>query len=358
MEVNLVKKEKEQSKNLSNITYLKDLSQNSYSQELLDNIFTVFKSINNDIIYLVYANIEKSIIYYNLVNFHIINEIKNAHKMNISNIRYFLDKANKRELILSVSAQDCNIKIWDINNWKYLLNIGKIYDEGFLYSACCLKDNNEIYIATSHNSRKCSEYIKIYNLNGNKQKEIYESDDQTFFIDSFYDTKLSKNFIITGNFEYVKSFDYKNNRLYFEFCDKQNCRSAHTSLIVDKKDGIIRLIESSVAGYIRIWNFHTGILLNRISSNKRIRCICLWNDEYLFVGMNQGMIKLLELNSQKFIKEFQIYSPFNNDEVLNFNGNFGNHILTIKKIIHPTYGECLICQGNDKNQIKIYINKV
>ena len=51
--------------------------------------------------------------------------------MNISNIRYFLDKANKRELILSVSAQDCNIKIWDINNWKCLLNIGKIYNEGF-----------------------------------------------------------------------------------------------------------------------------------------------------------------------------------------------------------------------------------
>ena len=57
MEVNLVKKEKEQSKNSPNISYLKDLSQNSYSQELLDNVVTVFKSINNDIIYLVYANI-------------------------------------------------------------------------------------------------------------------------------------------------------------------------------------------------------------------------------------------------------------------------------------------------------------
>ena len=45
MEVNLVKKEKEQSKNPPNISYLKDLSQNSYSQDLLDNVFTVFKSI-------------------------------------------------------------------------------------------------------------------------------------------------------------------------------------------------------------------------------------------------------------------------------------------------------------------------
>ena len=342
-------------KNPNNIQYLSDLTDNSYSEFILDNNFALFKSINN-IIYLIYSTYEKSIISINLINNQIINIIKNALYYYISNIRYFLDEKNKKELILSVSPKNRNIKVWDLRNWECLFNMEKIYDEGLIFSACLLLDNNQIYIVISHHSKKCCEYIKVYDLNKNLKKEIYESDDETFFIDSFYDKQNSKNFILTGNLNYVKSFDFNNNRLYHEYKDKQNCKSEHNSIIIDKDSEILRLIESSYGGYIRLWNFHTGELICRISNNGAINCICLWNTDYLFVGFSLGKLRLLELKTKKYIKDLEIYSNalFNYDQ----ESYYKIKIISLKKIIHPKFGGCLICQGYKDHQIKIFKTEV
>ena len=86
----------------------------------LDNTFTAFKSINN-ILYLVYSNPKKSIISYDLINNKKINEIKEAHNEQITNFRNYFDEINHRDLILSKSANDNNIKIWEVNNWACIL---------------------------------------------------------------------------------------------------------------------------------------------------------------------------------------------------------------------------------------------
>ena len=335
-------------KNPNNIQYLSDLTDNSYSEYILDNNFAVFKSISN-IIYLIYSTFEKSIISINLINNQIMNIIKNAHNYFISNIRYFLDKKTKKEFILSVSPENRNIKVWHLRKWECLFNMENIYNEGLIYSACFILDYCQIYIVISHHSKKCCENIKVYDLSKKLKKEIYESDDETFFIDSFYDKKNSKNFIITGNLNYVKSFDFTRNRLYHEYKDKQNCKSEHTSIIIDKDNEILRLIESSKGGYIRLWNFHTGELISRISNNGKINCICLWNTDYLFVGFSSGKIRILELKTKKYIKDNEIYS----------NALFCDlEVLSLKKIIHPKFGECLICQGYKDSQITIFSNEV
>ena len=46
-----------------------------------------------------------------------INEIKNAHNRNITSYNYILDNINKRDLVLSVSENDNNIKLWNIKIW-------------------------------------------------------------------------------------------------------------------------------------------------------------------------------------------------------------------------------------------------
>ena len=47
----------------------------------------------------------------------------------------------------------------------------------------------------------------------------------------------------------------------------------------------IQLIESSYDGNIRIWNFDSGIVLNKIKiSEDRLYGICLWDNDYLFIG--------------------------------------------------------------------------
>ena len=110
--------------NPKNIEYLSDIVNDCYSDLWLANTFSIFKSIN-DILYLVFSNEKKSLILYNIINNKRIKEIKNAHNKYITNIRYYLDKINKKDLILSISAHDNNIKLWNIynNDINCLLNI-------------------------------------------------------------------------------------------------------------------------------------------------------------------------------------------------------------------------------------------
>ena len=109
-----------------------NLTKDYYPNCVLDNTFSVFSSINN-IIFLIYGNIDKSIISFNLINKEKINEIKNAHQENISNIRHHLDAINKRDLFLSISANDYNAKVWNLTNFQCLLNLNNINSNKYGY---------------------------------------------------------------------------------------------------------------------------------------------------------------------------------------------------------------------------------
>ena len=149
--------------------YFKEIPKDSYSfPNELNNTFAVFRTIDN-LLYLVFSDNMKNIIFFDLINNKVVSIIKKAHKDFITNFIHFLDKKNKRNLLLSISADDRNIKLWNINICECLLNIEKIYSKGQIYSACLLNDNNQIFIITSHNSNYMTpESIKVYDLNGKK----------------------------------------------------------------------------------------------------------------------------------------------------------------------------------------------
>ena len=323
------------------IKLLDNLGKEPYTFSFSDNVFCVFKSIN-DIIYLIYTNCNISIISYDIISNKIINEIKNAHNNYILNLRYYFDKSNNRDLILSLSIYDNNLKLWNINNLKCILNLINVYQNGFLYSACFLNDNNNIYILVSNNNYQNSELIKVYDINGNKIKEINDSKDDTNFIDSYYDNKLSKNYIVTANYGIIKSFDYKQNKIYHIYSDDNDCE--HYSIIINDKKGLINMIGSSDNGIVRIWNFHSAELINKIYVNyDELYSICLWNDEYIFAACSDNNIKLIDINKGVTVK----------DDYVGHN----NCVLMVKKINHPIYGECLISQGFAGDGIKLWINE-
>lgn len=304
-------------------------------------IFIAFKSINN-ITYIIYTNSANDIISYNLINNQKVNKIKKAHEKDITKLKYYLDDNNERELIMSISQINNNIKIWDFNNWQCIHNYNKINLSGSLISSCFLKVNKETYIITSNYSKKCSESLKIYDLKGKKKEEIYDSDEETFFVDVYYEDKI---YLLVGNLSYVKSYDYYNNKLYYQYSDKQNCGTPHTNMIIIKKEENIILIESSLR-YVRIWNFHTGKLLNRICSDKNINSIFLWDNNFLFAGCYKGIIRLLELSEYKFIEGFPIINELDNAV---------QSKTIFQKINHPKYGECLMCKLITNKKINIII---
>jgi len=308
----------------------------SYSLCSLDNIFSVFNSIN-DILYLIYSKENKSIILYDIINDTKICEIKNAHNKVISNFRHHLDRKNKRDLIISISSEDNNIKLWNLNSLECLLNLINIYEEGFINSACFLEDyNNNIYIITSNFNFNSFQAIKVFDFKGNKIKEINESNDKTYIIISYFDDITNKNYIASGNMGFIKSFDFNENIMYNKYND--NCNKPHFSLIFYKEEKILKFLDSCCDGKIRIWNFHSAELMNIIDFYVRINNISLLKNKYIFVSCYDYTIRLLNLKD-KTIEEF---SKIDQD------------IFSLCAIEHYSEKNYLITQGLDTDPIFIY----
>ena len=151
---------------------------------------------------------------------------------------------------------------------------------------------------------------------------------------------LNTNFIITGNRGYIKSYNYNKNEIYHTYYDKD--KNEHRSIVINSNEEIIKLVEANLDKNIRIWNFHTGKLLNKITiEDYSLRCICLWNKDYLFSCGNSKEIKLLDLKKGNVIKNLSSHNK---------------SITCIKKIFHPKIGECLLSQGLENDGIKLWIN--
>ena len=342
--------------NPKDMQFLNILSKDSYSYYDIDNSFCIFKSIN-DIYYLIYANEYNSSISYNIIDNKKIIEIKNFdnnygennnintfnNMNNITNFRHFLDKNNKRDLIISISASQNNIKIWDINNWECLINLDNINKSGILLSACLLNNNNYNYIITTNtNFLGVNEFIKIFDFNGKKIKEINYFNENIYHIETFYDNKSSKIYIVTANDGCVISYDYNNDKIYHKY--SENDKKRHYSLIINKEEKLIKIIESSLDSNIRIWNFDSGELLKKINiMNNKLYGLCLWNNEYLFVGCEDNSIKLIDIKNGIIVKELFGYN---------------NKIISIQKIILPKFGKSLISIGGKKSDIKLWVNKI
>ena len=322
-----------------NIELKEEFSKDVYSLEDKDNSFCVFKSIN-EILFLVYSKIDFSIIFYNMINGIKVVEIKKAHDSYIIEFRHYLDiiNNNKRDLVLSISYNNRNIKIWDFNNAECIFNIYP-YSKGIINSACFLYDNNvkEILIVTSNyyneDNFKQDESIKIFNLKGEELNEIKDSEENTISIDSFYDNKYNKNYIISANKYSVISYDYEKNKIYHTYIQQTFLYDCSSFVIYNKTRNIgdlLKLIYSTGDGMVKIWDFHSGYFLQQIKiSEGYIFSICLLDDKYLFScgkNYNKDIIKLEDEQS--------------NLKIIHINGE-----ITVKIIEHPNYGKCLITKN-------------
>ena len=320
-----------------NLFLLTNIS-NSFSHWGLDNAFITFNY--NDISYLIYSTIYNSIISYNINERIIDTEIKNAHGNSITNYRYYHKKKNNKLIIMSISGENRNIKLWDFVNWECILNLSSIYKVGLIFSSCFLIENNNEYIIICGSSNESE--IKIYDFSGVYIKSLNDSKEKALFIDCIIEN--FKIYIITGNEGYIKSYDYKENILYHKY--KENGASWHCSIKYIKNENILKLLDSCWGDeYIRIWDFHLGSLISKIETNgKNIKSLCIYNDNILFVGCYDWSIRIIDIKNKKLIKSILSHKDC---------------VCTIKKIINKKNEEYIITEGIGRYEmIKIWlINK-
>ena len=328
------------SKSIPKMSPYKILTNKAICKYLGDNNFAVFKSLSGEL-FLVYATLYNSIHFYNIESEKVTKNIKNAHESEITNFRYTYDKNYNRDLLLSVSNQLKNIKVWDVNNLKCIVNIINAYSIGDVFSSCFLIDENDKknYIISINYEQN----LKIYDFEGTHVKEFDNSNDKSFLVDSFYNSKLRKYYIIVANEKFIISYNFYDGSIYNLYYE-DNCNSWHMNFIISSNDDGINLIESDTFGYVRVWDFDKGVMLKKlfIERKMRLRGICLWNYKYLFVGADDKKIKLIDLEN-----DVELDSLKCND-----------YVCTIKKVNCSKFGECLVFQGKiDHSEIKLWRNE-
>ena len=279
-------------KNPINIEFSSDIIKNSFANYSYESSFFVFKSINNQL-ELAYTTKEKKLIIYDINSKNELFKSEERHNNYITNIKHIYDKTNKMDIVMTISKKDNNIKIWNATDWKMETEITNANEKSFL------NDMNEIKILTSngknlqaYQTNENFENMKLFNLKGELIKEINDTNDCTYFVDIYDDKNSSKIFILTGNYNYVKSYIYETNEtvsLYHKYYECNN--GIHPSVIVNTFEQKIKLIESCEDGIIRIWGFHSGDFIRKINTdNNNLYGICLWNENYIFVGCKDKIL--------------------------------------------------------------------
>ena len=327
----------------------------------------VFKSVY-DLILVVFIGKNYSIITYNLIDNKKIFEIRKTNQT-LNELKHFLDKNNKRDLVSSISMHDNNIKVWNFNNLECILNIDFRIGNFFLNlnSVCFLNNGNDIHLIVSSINMPQTQLIHIYNLRGNKIKELNNDKLQNYFV-TFYDDKFSKNYIIISTNADIRALDYNDNKIVKHYTPVNEQPVKVTSIknvelnrklhfddnhvftnieyskgplyiMVKKCGNITKLFAVMKENTVKIWNFHTTKLLDEINISKTIiKSICLWDEENLLIGTGGGL-KLIDLNKNKLIKNYT-------DVV---------HIDRMDICTIPKYGKCLITENY--NEMNLWINK-
>ena len=350
-------------KNNINIHFVKNIINDVYNYYFDENYhynsFIIFNSISSNILYMIYSK-GNSIEFFNLKDNKLLLKIKNAHKEVITIFRYYYDKINRRDLILSLSRDGC-IKLWNINNFECINTIETKTKQQFLrfiviefelkcYSLSFLIENKNIYIVTAIKHEYFDDIfipIRVIDLNGRLIKEIKNSDNKDiYYIDSFYDDKLFKNFIIISLLGMLISYDYNKNEIYHKYIDDSNNKIYKKFIIRNNEENMTELISSSYDGNIRIWNFHSSDLISVIKVHKaKLFDLCMWDDDYLCVGCETGRIKIIDLANKKCCKELK-------KDLIGLNSS----VTTIQKVIFSNNSEFLISKCG--NQITLWGDKI
>ena len=313
--------------------FVKSFKMNNLLEKKYVPTMDVFNSIDTNLPYIVYINNTTNIIFYNCKSNEITSTIKEAHGfILIINIRHYL--YDNKDIILSASYES-NIKLWKIRTLECFLEIENTNDNK-LVSACLFIDKKQYFIAAANQIRN----LRVFDMNGNKIKEIQKSERYGHYFESYFNKTTSKNYLLYCGIGFLESYDYNKGKLFNKYVkNMENNNNAYEHFVIYDNGIKVRLIAAFSKGQIRIFSFNSAELLSEIGIENKFSSLCLWNDNYLFVANEKSSLKLINLEKEKIIKTFPKESE---------NGIF------VKMFHHPFYGKCILSQHKDET-IKLWV---
>ena len=305
----------------------------------INDAFDIYYSHNqNNELYLISPSSNNSISITRLRDNQILKTLEGFNNGRVNMLRHFYNKKDNNDYLIA-SFKGSRIKLWDLSNnynLKYSLTID--YSENTSIFSCLLyfSEENGDYLITSSNNDDYKDFTKLYNFNNGSFSQDLNGSNR---IDIFYLLLWNKNnndYLIQCSIGCILIYNLENKSL-FQILRKNGNSTIHNSAcLIKNKDGNDYLYVGNVNGLIDVYNLNNFQLKTSIRYGKSyFYHLISWNNRYILVAeKSNSLIIIIDAVTNRIISTLQKHESF---------------VISLKKIIHPIYGECLLsCDLNNK----------
>ena len=319
------------------LKYKETLTNKTTKSYTINNTFDVYSTFDGNCYLAASVNGSNYIEIYSLKSNALTTTLKES-KQQIFIIRHYAQKSTKTDFLLSTNTAK-NANVWNLKNYNLILSIKNCHTGSYIYSALILFDEviNKGYVVTS----SPNDFIKIWDFEkGYFIRDIGSTADYTYFIN--YWKNDDKYYIIDGNSQNISIYGMnKKFELFGEYISSQ--KTWHMCAFVEKYNGVNTLFGSDGVGNVSLWNLETNKLIKSIKCPScNLRGLSIWNNQYILAASSDKSIKIVDLLQDECVGSIQ--------------GAHTNSLCSIKKVVHPKYGESVISASVD-GTIKLWVNE-
>ena len=353
-------KAREEEYNISpNLVYEEDIVDVVECTFTIANSFEAFMSVKDEKPYLVYQEKDNK-------NLEVMKVLKNKYKLvsvikghnsPITTIKYFLNKTNNIEYIISADYDGIIILTSVTEDFKIINKFKTDYINGQLSSClmifelnqqCDFDIKNGILLTSCKNIYANQQLpMRLYVLNEKGKfdvlKEFFGFSTNTSYMLHWYNKKTKTNYIIDLGKNKIVFISLLSGSLYTEIKPDLNTWY-HSGLIYDdvKNDREILYI-NSILSIVLLFDLSNNTIIGKIKTSsqlERLYSMIQWNDNYILIaGATTPDIKVIDIRDQKCVGN--IFIGHNDD------------FRCLRKIKHPKFGYCIIT-GSDDCTLKLY----
>ena len=252
----------ENKKDPKNFNLYRTISSDLFSENFYNNRACIFNSFKDDNIYIVYGVESLNLECYDFIKEKEYIIINNIHTKPFNSCRYFFDKTNSRDLIIT-SSFDSHVKIINFmkENSDIIIDLFFTSNYGLIINTAYFI-NNKIIVPISN---KENGIIELYNMNS---ELIGKIEDAGFILglNTFYWKQIKKYFIIIANMEGVFAYNENDLTLYKKFIpsfERKIIRGFCETIIIEKNNNIILISPCFYKKYLFFWDFKNGCMMNK-----------------------------------------------------------------------------------------------
>ena len=320
---------------------------NSIIQEMnccfgINDIFDIYYDQNNsNELYLICPSDNFTIKITRIKDNQLIKTLE-GHTGRITLIRHFYNNITKKNYLIS-SGKKSEVKIWDLSdNFNLLFSLKINYSENTCIYSCILffSENKGNYLITSSNENQNEDYTKIYDFNTH---QFIANIDLTNQVEIFYLLlweNNSNNYLIESSLGRILIHNLETKELFHILTS--NNKSIQNSMCLIKNpeiNNVDLLCTTTIHGNLDFWDL--GTFTHKFSikyKSSYFYDVINWYDKYVIVAekFNSSII-IIDLLQRKVINVLK-----------NKNSSF---VISLKKIIHPLFGQSILSSDIDKNII-------